>query len=260
MNIEAYLKRDYVQNLVTEGKRADDRAFDQIRQLRIEPGYVGQKADGSAMVYLGETQVLVGISIGIGEPYPDRPKDGVLTTSTELRPMADPEFELGPPREESIELARVVDRGIRESEAVDLKKLSVDEDKVWVVFIDIHVLNNAGNLIDAAGIAAISALLNTRMPKLEDGVIVRGEWSEDKLPLTCTPVPVTVAKIGNSLILDPSLDEEFAMDARLTVATSGDTINAMQKGGESPLTQEEVHKVIDLAFQRGEEVRKLLPQ
>ncbi|MFH1722738.1 MAG: exosome complex protein Rrp42 [Candidatus Altiarchaeota archaeon] len=260
MNIEGYLKRDYIRNLVAQGKRMDDRAFDQIRPLFVETGYSKEKADGSAYVKLGETEVIVGISLDKGTPYPDRPNSGVLTTSAELRPIADPQFELGPPRAESIELARVVDRGIRESGAVEVDKLKIDEENVWVVFVDLHILNNHGNLIDASGIAAIAALLDTRMPKIEEGEIIRGDWTGEKLPVKCVPIPVTSAKIGKNIVVDPSLEEEYAMDARLTVATSGDSIHAMQKGDSGSLSQEDVRKIVDLSFQKGEEVRKLLPK
>jgi exosome complex component RRP42 len=256
MNIEYYLKRDYIANLVSQGKRADGRAFDEGRQFAVEKGYVGEKSSGSAYVKLGDTEVLVGISMDVGEPYSDSPTSGVMTTSAELRPIASPYFESGPPREESIELARVVDRGIRESGSIDVGKLFIEEGKVWIVFIDIHILNNDGNLIDASGYAAASALLDAKMPKVEDGVIVRGEWG-GKLPVACTPVPVTFGKIGSSIIVDPCIDEEYALDARLTVTTT-DTLNALQKGGAGSFTVDEAKSCVDQAFKRAPDIRAIL--
>jgi exosome complex component RRP42 len=256
MEVEAYLRRDYIKNLVGEGRRLDGRKFDEYRSIEIIKDYVGEKACGSALVNLGDTKVLVGVSLNVGEPYPDSPEAGVMTVSAELRPMASPSFEAGPPGGEAIEVARVVDRGIRESGAIETEKLFIEENKVWVVFLDIHVLDHSGNIIDASGIASIAALLNTRMPKLEDGEIVRGEWN-GKLPVSCTPIPCTFAKINDSILADPSLDEEYAMDARLTVATT-DTINAMQKGGEGSLKEDEVLSAVDLSFKRGKEIRKLI--
>lgn len=256
MEIEAYLRGDYIRNLIKEGKRLDNRKFDEYRGLDIERGYVGEKACGSAFVKLGDTKVLAGISMNVGEPYSDSPGQGVMTTSTELRPIASPYFESGPPRQNSIELARVVDRGIRESGAIPTEKLAIDDENVWVIFIDIHVLDNCGNLIDASGIASIAALLDAKMPKFEDGMVVRGEW-DGKLPIECTPIPCTVAKISDQLLLDPTQDEEYAMDARLTIATT-DTINAMQKGGVGTLTDNEVDEAVELAFSKGNEIRKIV--
>jgi exosome complex component RRP42 len=191
--------------------------------------------------------------MGLAEPYPDSPQSGVMTTSTEFRPIAHPTFESGPPREDAIEVARVIDRGIRESGCIDFKKLFVEEGKVWMVFIDVHILNNAGNLFDAGGISAIAALEDARMPKLEDGVIVRGEW-DGKLPLESLPIPFTFAKVDGNIFFDASIDEEYAMDARLTVTTS-DTLNAMQKGGSGGFTADEVKSCVEKSFARADDVR-----
>ena len=254
MDVGYYMKKDYLGNLILEGKRADGRAFGEMRKLTLEKGFVGEKAPGSARVRLGDTDVLAGVSLLVGEPYPDRPTEGIMATSCELRPMADPEFELGPPGEKSIELARVVDRGIRESGCIDTKKLFIEEEKVWAVFIDLHILDNDGNLIDAAGIAAIAALLDARMPKLENGEIVRGEWG-GKLPITCTVVPQTTVKIKDALLFDPAFDEEYAMDARLTVSTT-DTVNAMQKGGLGSFSTDEVLSIVSESFKRADAIRR----
>jgi exosome complex component RRP42 len=258
MNIEYYLKRDYVSNMVGQGKRQDGRAFDQLRDLQIEKGYAKDKACGSAYVKLGNTEVLSGISMDVGAPYPDQPTSGVMSTSVEFRPIAHPTFESGPPREDSIEVARVIDRGIRESHSIDLDKLYIEEDKIWMVFIDIHILNHDGNLIDAGGIAAISALLDCRMPKFEAGKVIRGEWA-GKLPMTCTPIPFTFGKVGSAILMDAQADEEFAMDARLTVTTS-DTLNAMQKGGVGSFTMDEVTSCVETAFRRAPQVRKMVEE
>jgi exosome complex component RRP42 len=254
--IESYLRKDYVTNLISEGRRADGRAFEEFRQLSIEKDYVKDKADGSAFVTLGNTKVLVGVSMDIMTPYPDTPQSGVLSTGTELRPIASPDFEIGPPREDSIEIARVVDRGLRESGLIDLDKLFIEEEKVWSVFVDIHILDHDGNLFDAATVAGVTALLNAKIPKIEDGKIIRGEW-QGKLPTTCTPVSCTFAKVKDKMLLDPTLDEEYAMDSRLTVTTS-DTVNAMQKGGSGALTLEEVERAVDLAFEKSKAIRNLI--
>jgi len=256
MEIEEYLKRDYITNLINEGKRIDGRGFDEYRNLEIIKGYVNEKAEGSVFVKLGDTKVLVGVKMDVGEPYPDRPEEGIMTINSELRPGASAAFELGPPRAESIELSRVVDRGIRESKSIKTKELFIEDGKVWVVFVDIHILDHLGNLIDAAGIAAIAALLDARMPKYEDGVVIRGEW-EGKLPVGRIPVPCTFEKIGKNIIADPSLDEEYASNARLTIATT-DKLNAMQKGGRGTFSIDEIMSIVDRSFKNGDKIRRML--
>lgn len=256
MNIEKYLVADYIGGLLEKGKRHDGRAFDEYRKLEIIRDYVGEKSDGSCYVRLGDTEVLCGVSMMVGSPYPDRPKSGTMTTSVELRPIAHPRFESGPPREDSIELARVIDRGIRESGSINFDGLYIEEDKIWMAMIDVHVINHAGNLIDAGAIAAAAALSNTRMPKYEDGNAIRGEW-EGKLDFGTAPMPVTFSKIGSSIILDADLMEENALDARLTVTTT-ETLNAMQKGGNGVFTASEVKDCVRRAFEIGQDMRGLL--
>ena len=145
MDIVPEITRRSITRLINDGKRADGRAFDERRDIFIEPNVI-DKAEGSARVKLGDTQVIVGVKPTIGEPFGDTPNLGVLMTNCELLPMAAPGFEPGPPSPESIELARVVDRGIRESELVDLEKLCIEEGKkVWMLFIVLHVIDYDGN-------------------------------------------------------------------------------------------------------------------
>src|SRR3989338_5603014 len=180
------LKKKPLERTLASGKRADGRAFDQYRALVLEPGYV-PKAEGSCLARLCDTQVLAGIKLSIGTPYPDTPDKGNISVSAELGPLANPAFEVGPPREESIELARVVDRGIRESKMLDLAALCITpKEKVWTVNIDLHMLDDNGNLLDCASLAAVKALLNTRFPKYDEteNKIIYNEKTDKALPVT----------------------------------------------------------------------------
>ena len=111
-----------------------------IREISLETGVI-EKAEGSARVKIGKTQIMIGAKPQIGAPFSDTPNVGVLMTNTELLPMAAPNFEPGPPDENSVELSRVTDRCIREGKVVDLEKLGIIEGrKVWMIFLDLHVL------------------------------------------------------------------------------------------------------------------------
>ena len=146
---------------------------------------------------LGKTEILVGVKVETGEPFPDTPNEGVMTVNAELVPwLAAASFEPGPPDENSIELARIVDRGIRESKAIDNEKLCIEPGKkVFVVFVDVYVLNHDGNLIDASALAAVAALLNTKMPNFEikDGE-VKIKQGYTPLPLRSHPITITIGK------------------------------------------------------------------
>lgn len=249
----ATLKKDYIYNLMVKGKRQDGRGFKDFRDIKLETNII-TKAEGSAKVTLGDTQVLVGVKLQIGTPFPDSPDEGVIITNLELNPIASPDFEPGPPKEEAIEMARVVDRGIRESGAIDLKKLCVaGGESVWIVFIDVHVLNDEGNVIDASCFAAIAALMTTIVPNEQQGI---GE----NVPLAMKEIPlgVTLAKIGSKLMVDPSLDEEAICETKLTIVSSSDgSVAGMQKMGSAPLTEAEVLEAIDLAREKATELREL---
>ena len=248
----------YALELIRKGKRIDGRKFDEFRPIEIMTNPIST-AEGSARVKLGETEVLVGVKIGMGKPFPDTPNKGILIVNTEFTPMASPEFESGPPGEDAVELSRIVDRGISESDTIELEKLClVEGENVFSTFVDIHIINHQGNLQDAAALASIAALRNARLPKLENDKIVRGEY-EKPLPVVFTPINVTVAKVGDSFILDPNHHEEKILDSKLSISVrDDDRICAMQKQGRKEIKFEDVEKMVDMAMEKSKELRKLL--
>jgi exosome complex component RRP42 len=252
-----------VRQVVESGKRIDGRKMHDYREVHIEPNYV-PSAEGSARVRLGDTEVVAGIKIELGEPFSDTPDEGVLMVGVEFVPLASPHFESGPPGEDAIEVARVVDRAIRESKVIDFKKLCVTPgEKVWMVFVDIDVLDDCGNLIDASSLAALSALTHAKVPKLgEDGKADSSQKGAERLPIHGKPLCTTFVKIGNEILADPTTAENNALDARLTIGTFEKDgrvhLCSMQKGGTVGLTLEEIEKIIHLAEEKGKELRQLI--
>jgi len=246
------IRKDYLYNLVLKGERADGRRFDEYREISIEKNVIS-KAEGSALVKLGSSQVMVGVKMQPGEPFPDSPNRGVIITNAELVPLASPTFEPGPPNEVGIELARVVDRGVRESKAVDLDKLCIIPGKqVWVIFIDVHILDDCGNIMDASSLGAIAALLTTRVPASRFGL---GE--DYSLMVNDLPIATTAIEFGDVLMFDPDLDEESIANTKLTVISTADgSICGMQKSGPGTLTPEQACRIVDIACQKAREIRE----
>ncbi len=256
--IVEHLRRAQMKELLAAGKRLDDRGITENRSMKIETDVI-KKANGSALVTLGNTQVIAGIKVEVDEPYEELPNKGLLICNVEVLPLASAYSEPGPPDEDAIELARVVDRGIRESEMIDLEKLVLIEgQKVYAIFVDVGVLNVDGNLFDAISYAVVGALLTAKLPKLEvkngSKVVDTGELI--KAPITTIPVSVTMAKIGDTIVVDPTSEEEGCMDARVTMTTDSEgRVCAVQKGGTGTFTAEQVNYVVATAISKGEEIR-----
>jgi len=242
-----------------KGIRFDGRKPDEYRKVEIEYG-ISKSAEGSAHVKIGDTEVIAGVKMSIEKPYPDTPAQGSLMVGAELLSLSSPLFESGPPGIQSIELARVVDRGIRESKAIDTKKLCIEEgEKAWTIMIDICTVNDAGNLFDASAIAAIAALKDAKFPEYDGTSIDYKKHTSKSVPLNKVPVGITILKVGGVLVIDPTSQEEEASEARLTVTTmENGTICALQKGGDAPLTAGEVDKMIEIATVKSKEISKLL--
>ena len=245
-----------IKEYLAEGKRFDGRKPDEFRKISIETG-VSNQAEGSARVKIGKTEVIVGIKLDVSEPYPDSPDKGKLMVTSELLPLSSPRFESGPPRFPAIELGRLIDRAVRESKFIKFEKLCIKEgEKVWAVFIDIYSINDDGNLIDAAGMGTLAALKTVKFPKYDEKKekVLYGEFTTKKLPLSKeVPIIVTVHKIGDNMLVDPTLEEEDVSEVRVTIGgTPEGTIFSMQKGNSKEISIDDFYKILDL----DEKVRK----
>jgi len=248
-----------IKKYLKQGKRFDGRDLDEFREIIIETN-ISKNAEGSARVKIGKTDVLVGVKMDVATPYADSANKGNINVGAELLPTSSPRVENGPPKFPSIEIARVVDRGIRESKFIDLQKLCIKEgEKVWNIYIDIYSLNDDGNVLDAAGIGAIAALKTARIPKYneETGKTIHGEWTNERIPLSKnTPISITFYKIGDSIIVDPTLEEEDIIETRVTMGLTKEGVSSMQKGERESLTVEEMNKIIDMSEKVFEEAFK----
>jgi exosome complex component RRP42 len=259
------ITRDYLLSLAQGGKRIDGRPFDQYRGVRMRVGHI-TKAEGSCEVWLGKTRVLAGVKCQAGTPYPDSPTSGTLSTAAEMNPIAAPNFEAGPPSAEGIELARVVDRGVRESGVIKFDQLGIKNaegkiEKVWMVFLDLHVLDYDGNLFDACSLAALGAVLSAKLPFSKLKIEGVKKMEDAPLPTSEPPISCTTVKIGKALLADPGLDEDLCLDARLTVACDeAGNIRAMQKGGNGSFSVDEVKTIIKSSQSNGARLRGLLKQ
>ena len=260
--IVEHLRKQQMWDAISKGKRLDGRDLDDIRPIEIELNTV-KKANGSAKVKLGNSEVIAGIKVETGEPFEGLENKGALIVSAEVLPTASPYVEPGPPDEETVELARVVDRGIRESEMLDLDKLVLVPGKsVYTIFVDCSIINADGNLFDATSYAVVSALVSSKMPifEVQDGKIVDTGNVRDP-PVTTLPVSITMVRIGGAVIVDPTAEEEACMDARITITTnSNGHFTAIQKGATGSFSIEQIKKAAETARIKGEQIRTKLKE
>jgi exosome complex component RRP42 len=247
------LEYKHISSLLKEGRRLDGRSLLEMRPFEVTADVI-EKAEGSAQIKLGDTTIIVGVKGQIGAPFPDTPDQAVQIVNMELAPIASPFFEPGPPQKPAIELARVVDRGIRESEAVQLDHPSLvikEGEHVWILFADVYIIDHHGNLFDASILAAMAALMVAKLKKMvvdEEGNLQETEDETVPVPLNRLVASLTFGKIDNYIILDPSLDEERCLTSRFTIAMTEDgLVCSMQKGEAGTFSKEEIFKMLDFA-------------
>lgn len=245
------LQIEKIESYIAEGKRLDGRKLLESREIVVEDG-ISPSASSAVRVKVGKTEVLAGVHLALAVPYPDSADEGTFMTSAELHPMASQQFDIGKPGIDSVELSRVIDRGIRESGFIDFKKLCIREgEKVWQVFVDIFAVNDDGNLLDVAGLAALIAIGKAKMPiynekedKVEHG------FREEGLPLNkdLMSFNITLHKVGNAIVSDVSKEEEAISKYRVSIAVADNNgvprITAMQKGKEGVITSKDMQNIL----------------
>src|SRR3989344_4171564 len=247
--------RKRIKQLLKEDKRLDGRSPFDYREISVESG-VSNKAEGSARVRIGKTEVIVGVKLETQEPYPDHSDEGTMMVGMEFSPICGARYEPGPPKIDAIEVSRVVDRGVRESKFIDFKKLCIKKGKkVWSILIDIYCINDDGNVFDASALGVVVALQLARLPAYDaDTDTINYNEQGEKLPLSANvPLAMTFYKIGDKILFDPTREEQDASEARVTLALSQPKkeklINSMQKGDITPISRGEMELIIKSAEQ-----------
>ncbi|GER41076.1 exosome complex component Rrp42 [Striga asiatica] len=261
-------EKKFIETALLSDLRIDGRGPFDYRSLTIQFG----SEDGSSEVKLGQTRVMGFVTSQLVQPYRDRPNEGTLSIFTEFSPMADPSFEVGRPGEFAVELGRIIDRGLRIANqnnylVVSHQKCVAGKAGQWTQNHFVSLLNR--NLVDAANIAALTALLTFRRPECtlggengqevtihppenelsfwirfvrsialpyESASLLRQTWEPLPLIIHHLPIAVTFAFIGaeSTVVIDPSHFEEAVMGGKLTATlnTNGDVCAIQKAGGE----------------------------
>lgn len=255
------IEKNYILSNLKKGERIDGRDLWDYRDFSVTSNIIAS-AEGSADVSLGDTRIITGLKYEIGEPFPDLPNEGVCTIMAELLPLASPLFERGPPDEQSIELARVVDRGIRHADCIQTQKLCIKEkEAVYILFVDMYVINHDGNLIDAGGVSALTTLLSANLPEGrigDDGLEWTGKYITGEDLIKELPFVITYGKIGDVIFLDPNLPEELLCEGKISISVTKDKITSIQKSGAATFSIEDIKMLGKKSMEIGQKLRKEL--
>ncbi|XP_041640350.1 exosome complex component RRP45 [Cheilinus undulatus] len=256
-------ERDFLLKAIEEKKRLDGRQTYDYRQMKITFG----TDYGCCFVDLGKTRVMAQVSCELVAPKESRPNEGIMFFNIELSPMASPAFEQGRQSELSVKLNRQLERCLRNSKCIDTESLCVvSGEKVWQIRVDVHMLNHDGNLMDAASIAAITALCHFRRPDVSiqgDEVTVYSPEERDPIPLSIYHMPISVSfsffQQGTYLLVDPCEREERVMDGLLMIAMNKHReICSIQSSGGIMLLKDQVMRCSKIASVKVSEITELI--
>lgn len=223
--------RAYLERFLAEDARPDGRALGTIdkggekelwRPVSLNVGSINT-ADGSALVRMGGTTIVCGVKAEITEPDLEKPDVGFLVPNIDLPAMCHPKFKPGPPSDEAQILSEQLFQTLTSSNFISLHSLVIHPAKaVWTLYVDATCINYDGNLFDAALLAMVAALLDTRLP--------RAAYDEDTEQTTCyrrerTPLTVHGLPLSTSfgifdstyVLADPTAFEEPLLNSTISV-------------------------------------------
>lgn len=243
--------------------RTDGRCPTDYRNVEIS--YFQQQ--GHVCVSIGKTKVISCVTCEAVEPFPERPNEGFLMFNVDLSPMGSEHFE-GKRSEQSIEMARIIDRALRGSKAIDTEALCIVARKiVWSVRVDLTVIDNFGNLVDCAHLAAITSLLHFKRPEVTiegQEYKIHSTSERNAVSLSIHHIPICVSFVffeGDHWVVDPNQAETLISSGMMTVAmNSHGEICGVQKGGGIPVEISDIIDCTKLAKEKTIEITKILKE
>ncbi|KAI8976959.1 ribosomal protein S5 domain 2-type protein [Pilobolus umbonatus] len=252
-------ERSYIEQGIQHDCRADGRGRLDYRHVVLETGLLSQ-ASGSARCRLGDSDVLVGVKVEIGEIDTNQPNKGRIICNVECSPSASQQFEGRGADELNNTLTLALDRLLNGPQSgIDLDSLCIIQGhQCWIIYIDAMVMDAAGNLLDCIVMTTRAALHDTRIPKTEIQDMGDGDFEfeivddiEDAEPIKgCDQLPlsVTLYKIADRYIIDPTILEELCSQVTLTVGVNKEgMVCGIQKGGQGSLDPSLMTEMIQTA-------------
>jgi ribonuclease PH len=231
------------------GARADGRSPADLREVRIEPGFV-RTASGSALIEVGGTRVICTASVedevprwmaGRGRGWTTA-EYGMLPASTGERKRRD--VSRGRPDGRTVEIQRLIGRSLRG--VIDFEALG--ERTVW---IDCDVLEADGGTRCASITGGYVALEVALRRLVADGAL-------EALPLTSSVAAVSCGVVdGRALLdLDYSEDSGAEVDANVVMTGDGGLVEVQATAERTPLSRASLDELLALAADGIERLRE----
>ena len=231
------------------GSRHDGRAADELREVRIEPGFMST-ASGSALMSMGGTRVICTASVDEEVPRWMRGKGrgwvtaeyGMLPASTGDRKQRD--VSKGRADGRTVEIQRLIGRALRG--VVDFERLG--ERTVW---IDCDVLEADGGTRCAAITGGFVALELALAGLVEKGLL-------DAMPLNGSVAAVSCGVVDGTPVLDLDYPEDSNAEVDMNVVMTGDggLVEVQATGERTPLSRASLDDLLGLAVTGIEHLRE----
>jgi ribonuclease PH len=221
-------------------KRADGRAHDELRAVKITPGYQSF-AEGSALIELGKTRVLC--SVSVDEKVPPFLRGGGTGWITAEYGMLPRSTVTRSPREASIgrvagrsqEIQRLIGRSLRAvTELADLGERTL--------IVDCDVLQADGGTRTAAITGAYVALNQALQNMANMGII-------SSIPLKSAVAATSVGIVHDYQVLDLCYDEDCnaAVDFNVVMTSQGDFVEVQGTAEGKPFPKKTIDSLLSLA-------------
>jgi len=220
--------------------RPDQRASTEMRPLEIVPHFISS-AEGSALIRLGETQVICTASVDDGVPtFQKGSGRGWITSEYAMIPRATStrtprESTRGRQSGRTMEIQRLIGRSLRA--VIDLEALG--ERTVW---IDCDVIRADGGTRTASVTGSLVAL-GLAIQKLQAQRTLRNNPLKDYL------AAISVGIVGNEMLLDLSYAEDSTaeVDMNVVMTGSGKLVETQATAEGSTFSLEDLNQLIELA-------------
>ena len=221
-------------------KRADGRAWDELRPIKIIPGFQSF-AEGSALIELGETRVLCSVSVEERVPGFLRGEGtGWVTAEYSMLPRATTtrtprDSSLGRVAGRSQEIQRLIGRSLRA-----VANLDALGERTFI--IDCDVLQADGGTRTAAITGSYVALYKAFQKLVDIGVL-------SSIPFNSAVAATSVGIVHGYQLLDLCYDEDCnaAVDFNVVMTSKGEFVEIQGTAEAKPFTKETIDSLISLA-------------